>query len=475
MKPSRFISWLFFFALLGFFLLPATDPDLGWHLRCGQLIWQEHSLCTPNQFSVLLENYSWPNHYWLYQALLYPVYRIGGLWGLTFFNALLVSSAFLFLYWSIKNYLWEKMLALGLVIHWSWSVLSLGIRSQLMGFFFFYLLLWALSEAEKKPKFIFLLPLITLFWANSHGSVIISLGLLAFLGLKLFLARPRNPLPIVASLGGAVLTTFLNPFGFRIYEDAWRHFVVVKLETLIAEWVPPQPEMQQLIILSALGFFFYLLLGNRPRDKFLALLVPFFALAALKARRQVPFYFSISFYLFFLSSLTKQIAAFWLKQKTIRNNLALLTTLAFLLLGTVANFQRTATVNASWENYCQEASDLDFPCPAIEKLKEQPNKGNLFNRYEWGGFLIWQLPEYKVFVDGRMPAWSTPSGKSPYTIYLETLQTQPGWQETLNEYKIDWILISPGTFMDLKIKPNPGEFGWEEFYRDSISVIYKRK
>jgi len=107
-------------------------------------------------------------------------------------------------------------------------------------------------------------------------------------------------------------------------------------------------------------------------------------------------------------------------------------------------------------------------------LRQQPEKGNIFNRYEWGGFLIWQLPEYKVFVDGRMPAWEHPSGKSPYTIYLETLQNQPGWEETLKEYNINWILISPGTFMDLLLQPNPKKFGWEEVYRDKISVIYKR-
>jgi len=47
--------------------------------------------------------------------------------------------------------------------------------------------------------------------------------------------------------------------------------------------------------------------------------------------------------------------------------------------------------------------------------------------------------------------------------------------ETLDDYNINWILISPGTFMDLKLKPDPEEFGWKEVYRDTISVVYKRK
>ncbi len=127
-------------------------------------------------------------------------------------------------------------------------------------------------------------------------------------------------------------------------------------------------------------------------------------------------------------------------------------------------------VNSSWERFCQ----IRYACKAAEFLKKQPEKGVIFNTYEQGGFLIWQLPEYKVFIDGRMPAWPHPSGKSPYTIYLETLQTQPGWQETLKEYNINWLFIGPGTFMDLKIRENPESFGWQEVYRDKKAVIYKK-
>jgi hypothetical protein len=129
--------------------------------------------------------------------------------------------------------------------------------------------------------------------------------------------------------------------------------------------------------------------------------------------------------------------------------------------------------NSSWGNFCRVSSQ-GAPCGAVAFLKSQKERGNIFNRYEWGGFLIWQLPEYKVFVDGRMPAWPTPSGKSPYTIYLETLQTREGWQETLKDYHIDYILISPGTFMDLKLRPDPESLGWSEVYRDPVSVVYQR-
>ena len=50
----RFAILLFFLALFIILLLPPTDPDLGWQLRCGEVFWQEQSFCEHNQFSILL-------------------------------------------------------------------------------------------------------------------------------------------------------------------------------------------------------------------------------------------------------------------------------------------------------------------------------------------------------------------------------------------------------------------------------------
>ncbi len=193
----------------------------------------------------------------------------------------------------------------------------------------------------------------------------------------------------------------------------------------------------------------------------------------MKARRNLPLFFIFFFPLFLNNSSLKNWLKPWIKKQGLRKGLLILTSLGFLFYGLCHQLPQTLKTNSSWQSYCQ-ASTLNYPCEAVSFLQNQSVKGHLFNRYEWGGFLIWQLPEDKIFVDGRMPAWPTSSGKSPYTIYLETLQTQPGWQETLEKYNIGWILISPKTFMDLKLQPAPEDFGWQEVYRDPVSVVYKK-
>jgi len=531
MKKLKLIDWLFLVGLVLVFLLPPTDPDLGWQLRCGQEIWQREGWCNINKFSVLLEGYNWPNHHWLYQTVIWGIWGIwsrgagscsaGGRWGLSVLGAVVMGLAFWFWYLATPNLRLEKMSLMSLMALMSWGVFSFGIRSQILGFLYFNLLLYIFSRLEQRPKFVWFIPLVMLVWANTHGgSVALGLvlvggwGIKEFKGFKKFKEFKETVLMLVLAVGA----TLLNPFGWRIYQEAWRHFGPlgggVDLSKQIAEWVPPNTGVWWLVLLSALGLFGWLVVeegkeGPEPEQvRFRVnfgwmeglLLLPF-AFLALKARRNVSFYLALAGWV-----AIKSLKGLKGERREMREELAWLAALGFLFYGLFIRLPLTAKANSSWESYCQQ---LPVGCPqkAVEFLKNQPPslRGNIFNRYEWGGFLIWQLPEYKIFVDGRMPAWlarrsfSEGGPVGPYTLYLETLQTQPSWEETLDQYKIDWILISPGTFMDLKLQPNPQEFGWgvkslpseeitplpresptatftgwREVYRDKVAVVYHR-
>jgi len=500
-KSDLIIVGLLFLALFLFFLLPPIDPDLGWHLRCGQEIWQQKGFCSQNRFSVLLENYSWTNHHWLYQIVLFPVYKLAGFWGLSVLGSFIISLSLLIFYLAIKNSFLEKIIATILVILFSGGVFSLGVRSQLSGFLFFNFLLLIFSRIEKKFKLIWFFPLVMLVWANSHGSFVLGLILIGFFWLRqliifLFsikgwsrsdLADSRRLILFTASAASCFLITLANPFGFGVYQEAWRHLTgSIDLSKLIAEWVPPGPWTWWLVLASGIWLFLYILIKAEGKNKIFSFLILPFIFLACKARRHTSFYFVLFFYFLLTITPAQNFLSNIVKNKRFKIFLAFSLILIFLAIGLV-RLPKTASDNSSWENYCR-ASSLDYPYGAVEFLKAQPAvvyegiavKENIYNRYEWGGFLIWQLPEYKIFVDGRMPAWplfsnlSTSAPKSPYTVYLEVIQTQSGWQQTLEQYRIQWILISPGTFMDLLLAPEPGKFGWQEVFRDSVSVVYKK-
>ncbi len=469
MKNQNLNRLILGFLLVGLFLLfflPPTDPDLGWHLRCGQQFWEQGKLCAQNTFSVLMADYYWPDARTFYQGSIFPFYKIFNLFGLSMVNSFLLLATFV-LWLSLSGKREIKATLMPLIIFLSWSVLGFGIRNQLISLFFLFALIKTIELTEKNQKWAFLFPLIMFFWANSHGGFVLGVFLLSiFLFEKTLrlLTRPHQDknylfflIPVLLSLGA----TLLNPFGIKIYFEGWRHLMIVPLSQLIAEWVPPQPWLQ-ITILIFLGLTLGVLYQNRkqPLTLLKTITLIFLALLALRARRDLAFFFFLAGYLF--SSL---------KIKTkIFPSLALLAAAFIFVLGFFFQLPRTMMIDGSWDQFCQ----IRYACEGVSFLKERPEKGNIFNTYEQGGFLIWQLPEYKVFIDGRMPAWPHPSGKSPYTIYLETLQTQPGWQETLQDYDINWLFIGPGTFMDLKIRDDPQSLGWQEVFRGKRAVIYQK-
>jgi hypothetical protein len=53
------------------------------------------------------------------------------------------------------------------------------------------------------------------------------------------------------------------------------------------------------------------------------------------------------------------------------------------------------------ENGLNEAVAKIFPATAVEIVKTRGYSGTLYNDFNWGGYLIWNLPQLPVSMDGR--------------------------------------------------------------------------
>lgn len=119
-----------------------------------------------------------------------------------------------------------------------------------------------------------------------------------------------------------------------------------------------------------------------------------------------------------------------------------------------------------------------YPQKATKFISDFRPKGNLLNPYEWGGFLIVNLPEYKVFVDGR--GMQVNSGK---LIDFEMLRTgfslRPNdnslWKEKMRKYGIRIVLAhrSEQKFpINRKLLADPL---WLLAYQDEVANVFLRK
>jgi len=89
-----------------------------------------------------------------------------------------------------------------------------------------------------------------------------------------------------------------------------------------------------------------------------------------------------------------------------------------------------------------------YPVKAVAYLSKQDlSSGNLFTLYDYGGYLIWKLPNKKVFIDGRMPSWRRTGIFNPnesgyvFKDYLKMLGDENYFKQMLKKYNIHYVLL----------------------------------
>ncbi len=108
-----------------------------------------------------------------------------------------------------------------------------------------------------------------------------------------------------------------------------------------------------------------------------------------------------------------------------------------------------------------------FPVGAVSFLKLHPQKGNIFNQYEWGGFLEWSLPQVQTFIDSRTDIFEYKGVLRDYFA----IGTFNDSQKLLDKYKITYIVYPTHTPLAYFLANNAR---WEQIYQDNQAVIYRR-
>jgi hypothetical protein len=93
--------------------------------------------------------------------------------------------------------------------------------------------------------------------------------------------------------------------------------------------------------------------------------------------------------------------------------------------------------------------------------------GHLFNSYQWGGYIEWNLPHTPVFVDSRADIFEHRGVLKDYVDVTNLVHSQEG----LERYQVAYVLYaadSPLSYFLSKISE------WQCLYRDEQAVIYRR-
>jgi hypothetical protein len=359
--------------------LPLYNPDLFWHLSAGRWIAANGTVPRVDPFSFTRGGEAWLDFEWLSQLVFYGVHSVGGLWGLRLLKAVLLGACFL----PIDGLLRARAVgasgrALALAF-WSAAVLSQSdLRPDLFSLLFFSWLLFRLDR--DRYSWILSLPLFSL-WANLHAAFVLGFCLYAAKALSL----RRLPRPLALEAGAALLGTFLNPYGPKVWSVIAEHGAqAAGISRYVQEWGGLSLRQPlQWSLLAALALYAAVLWRRRRElPPFLALASAPLALAALSTSR-----FGLSF-----AAAAAALVFSVEKDAKPRAGLAGLAALSLLLAFPLSRVPWAAPFAPRY--VALDAVDFVASQPELKGLR-------LFNTYEWGGYLGWRRQGEPVFGDGR--------------------------------------------------------------------------
>jgi tetratricopeptide (TPR) repeat protein len=493
-KEKR-VSLIFLSVFFAFCALFAADKiksfDVWWHLKTGEWIWAHKAIPQVDPFSYTFQGAKWIDFEWLFQAVIYPIYQLGGFGGLIIFKIVVVLLTFIVLFFICREvdggrrWLSVTLLFIALLVARERFMVRPDVIFLLfLALYSYFLTLYRGEKITTNQLIVLLLPAQVL-WVNFHGSFLIGIFLVGAFALDRFfplaLSHHRDLKPVfqdrrlrsllilflllcvVSLLNPHTYQALLVPFKTAGSEEALR---------AIAEWAPVDIRGLGLFVIDyTVCFRVLFLLGilsflvsreNLTRVGNMVVFALFSYMAFTHIRFSGAFAIAtVSIIVYNFSQFRWQVRGWrWARV------LPILIIIIFSF-NDVITLQREERLGFGvWKNY---------PKATVDFLKKHDVNGRIFNTYGYGGYIIWHLwPAVPVFIDGRTP---TIYDQDFFWLYALTERKKELWKQVAERYGIDIVLVR-----DEREKGYAVLFNWldeDEDWRlmafDDVSNLYMRK
>ena len=433
--------------------------DEFWSLAAGQWMLAHHAFMGLDPFSYTESHHRWVTDEWGSEIALAALFRAFGaaaygLYAIVLGGASLLASA---AYARALGARGGRVVAIVLLLALGLAGVVAADRGLDFSLVWLPLELLILTKARASPRWLFLLPVLCLFWVNTHGSIL--LGLLV-LGVEL--GWSLIPERFVRRIGGLRQSTHTGPLALAL------------LGSLVASCITPYgPGLLAYDIgVSRNGQIArYIVEWNSPNFHsvmtLLVYCVPLAVLVACVWLRQIPLLEGTLGVLLFVEALQTQRLAVYLMVVAAGAAAALparppwgararrwagagLVVVAIVVLaipavpaGTVASSQ---------------------PARAFDYLGAHP--GRIFTEYTWGDYAI--ARHRATFVDGRTDLFE---GRvlSEY-MAVSNLTTNP--DPVLAAYHVAYVVWAPRTPLAVYLSRDPR---WQVVERSPVAVVFARR
>src|SRR4030042_3062602 len=473
-----------------YLLNSVKDPDFFWHLKTGEWIWQHKSLPTEDPFAYTSpQTHTTREHfiltsYWVSQILYHLFHLLFGMPGIVFLRFIVVGILFFFM---LKRRHGDNILYLSLLLVFIIQLLdSYPIeRPHVFSFLCFAILLYFLEGIKEdapftKRKGIYLfLPILMVIWANMHGGYILGQVIII---LYIMIEGLKFVHPSLRPLGKSVYKNILIIGGLGIIFSLVNPNTYEALTIMIK--MPASLTINNLEFQSSLWRF-------RELNEYRIILYWFVLLLtvtgvvinlkkiditeiALLAGTGYFSFTTVRYIPFFIIAALPVIARYFSNEKILKLGRIFIFVAALYAAVFFAWKERLNIENISSNRWI---NTYEFPVTATDFIVENNIKGNIYNNFEWGGYLIWRLgPERKVFIDGRVlfeDVYET--SKLIDKAYADNYQGLPYWRSVLNSYGVSYIiipLVSPSGTVPELLNALLRDNDWIPVFLDKNAMIF---
>jgi hypothetical protein len=454
------------------------DPDIWWHIRTGDWIFAHHTVPRDAIFSQHIERL-WIAYAWLFDLIVSGAqHRFGlpGLPGLLICLQVVVSLTFLLAMRYFARSFWGSWLIAALCIY---AFYVNPLRSVLFTLLFFTIELWLIFEAERtgNDKLLFWTVPVFVLWANFHLQFIHGLFVLGlYVGTRLvsFAARKwlgdvrhTSPALLLGALAAAFAATFVGPnwvypyrIGFITARNIGRFDFNQEMQAM--SFRRPEHYVELLLLIAAC----YVIGRYRPRDLFRPLLLLVTAFVAFRSLRDAWFVSMAAGFILAEAvgerqQVSEESGGRWGNPLQTAANYAVAAVLALIVSFALAIHQGMSTMALA------TVMDRMYPIRATDFIRGAHLPGPMYNTYNWGGFLMFNLREYPVSIDPRGDAYG-------YEIVLRANNTANaiGWQDDPDLARANFVLMERYIPLASVLESDPH---FRRVYQDHIAVIFVRE
>lgn len=492
MTIRQLITIIIFLSLFVMAARISMDTDSWWHLRAGEWIFENRSILQSDPFSYTRLGADWKYPGWLYQVPMFLIFDWSGPGGLNLLTAGMVTLAFIFLWYTLWGGVFLRasvMILAAAVSGVYWSA-----RPHLVTFLLTAIFLYILESERWKMdlqsrKRLWLLPVIMIFWVNSHGGFAVGFILCAIYAISrlagwLWRGELFSRLQGILKNPGQLkmpdywlfwvclvllLSACFNPSGVVILTYPFKTVTISSLQEYIQEW--QSPNFHQLSVQPFIWMILALIAAAGISRRRMALtdflLISVFGYMGFLAGRNLALFALVT-----APALTRHFEALSIfvgqkmnlrTEEVSSKKLQTLNVLILFLLVAAGMFKVASIIPYQ----VNQAAFRDYlPVEAAAFIKKELPEGNMFNSYNWGGYLIWELRDAPVFVDGRTDLYND----DIISQWMQAYQAQDGWEEIFQRWQIGWVLIEREAPLVWALD----QAGWQQLYSDDLAVIYRR-